>query len=270
MCFNVIMTYIVKKKKKENPNQWFIDWLEERGLGKYTKQLLVVKEWTITIIYALILATFFKTFFYENFKIPSGSMNPLLLNGDRVLVNKYYYGYSKVSFPFDLIPLKNRILAKRKPKRGDIIVFKTKESEKTGIYYIKRVVGLPHDKVQIKNNQVFINGVALEYHKLETLPANSLYNHNFFESDKYLENNGIHQHEVLISDINSISGNTREYIVPENEYFCMGDNRDNSKDSRFPDFGTIPYKNIVGKAERILFSTANGGFNFDRLFKNIQ
>ena len=102
------------------------------------------------------------------------------------------------------------------------------------------------------------------------MPANSLYNHNFFESDKYLENNGIHQHEVLISDVNSISGNTREYIVPENEYFCMGDNRDNSKDSRFPDFGTIPYQNIVGKAERILFSTANGGFNFDRLFKNIQ
>jgi len=257
--------------KKKNKDEWFINFIKKQGWERYEKSLLVVKDWTTTIVYALLLAVVFKTFFYENFKIPSGSMNPLLLNGDRVLVNKFHYGYSKFSFPFDLMPIKERVLSNRKPQRGDIIVFKTKESEKTGVYYIKRVIGLPNDRIQVKNNQLYINGKVLDYKFVASLDANSQYNHNYFNSNSYIENNGNNKtYNVLISDINSISGNTAEYVVPEGEYFCMGDNRDNSKDSRFPDFGTIPFRNIVGKAERIFFSTANGGFNFDRIFKNIN
>ena len=256
--------------KKKNKDDWFLRFIEKKGWSKYSNTLVEVKNWTITIFYAIVLATLFKTFFYENFKIPSGSMNPLLLNGDRVMINKFYYGYSKYSFPFGLAPIKERILSNRKPKRGDVVVFKTQESEKTGVFYIKRVVGLPHDKIQVKNNKLYINGNVLSYEFDEKLEQNSQFNHNYFPVEKYKENNGIVEYNILIGDVNSISGNTKEYVVPENHYFCMGDNRDNSKDSRFPDFGTIPFKNIVGKAERIFFSTANGSFNFNRIFKSIE
>ena len=248
-----------------------MEFLEKKSWSKYTKQLVAVKDATSTIVYALILATIFKTFFYENFKIPSGSMNPLLLNGDRVLVNKFHYGYSKFSFPFDIIPIKERILSNRTPKRGDIIVFKTVESEKTGIFYIKRIIGLPNDKIQIKNNNVYINEKPFDYQFKQDLQANSTFNHNYFPTKEYTEKNKDGRtYNILIGDVNSISGNTKEYIVPEGHYFCMGDNRDNSKDSRFPDFGTIPFRNIVGRAERVFFSTANGGFNFDRIFFSLQ
>ena len=86
---------------------------------------------------------------------------------------------------------------------------------------------------------------------------------------EYIEDNGVRQYSVLISDINSIAGNTKEYIVPEGHYFCMGDNRDNSHDSRFPDFSTVPFRNIVGKAEKVFFSTANGGLNINRFWSDI-
>ena len=257
--------------ENKEKNKWFIEFLEKRGLSKYANQLIVVKDTTLTIIYALVLATIFKTFFYENFKIPSGSMNPLLLNGDRVLVNKFHYGYSKFSFPFDIFPIKERILSNRTPKRGDIIVFKTVESEKTGIFYIKRVIGLPNDKIQIKNNNVYINGKPFNYQFVQNLEANSQLNHNYFSVKEYTEQNKENEtYSILIGDKNSISGNTKEYIVPEGHYSCMGDNRDNSKDSRFSDFSTIPFKYIVGKAERIFFSTAGGSFNLDKIFKSIE
>ena len=259
-----------KDQQKDDKNLLFKAFLKKNGLEKYTSSLIVVKEWTITIIYAFLLAEFCKTFFYENFKIPSGSMNPLLLDGDRVLVNKWYYGYSKFSFPLNLAPIKERILSNRSPKYGDIVVFHTKFSEKNNIFYIKRVIGLPGDKVQIINNQVYVNNKKMRYQKIGLLKNNSEYNHNNFDSIKYVEDNGKQSYDVLIGDINSIAGNTREYIVPEDHYFCMGDNRDNSHDSRFPDFGVIPFRNIVGKAERIFFSTANGYFNFNRIFKKIS
>ena len=259
-----------KLKKKEEKNDWFKKFLKDRGLERYTEPLTSVKDWTITIFYALLLATICKTFFYENFKIPSSSMNPLLLNGDRVLVNKWYYGYSKFSFPFAIVPISHRILSNRFPKRGDIVVFHTKFSEKDRIFYIKRIVGLPGDKIKLINNNVYINGIRMSYDKNEIVQPNSLTNHNNFPVVEYTENNGKNEYNVFIGDKNSIAGNTAEYVVPEDHYFCMGDNRDNSHDSRFPDFGMIPFKNIVGKAEMIFFSTANGRFNLDRIFKNIQ
>ena len=259
-----------KRQKRREQNVGFIDFLKNHGLEKYTEQLLTIKDWTVTIVYAIVLATIFKSLFYENSKIPSGSMNPLLLNGDRVLVNKWYYGYSKFSFPFHIFPIKERVLSNRTPQRGDIVVFHTKFSEKNNIFYVKRIVGLPNDRVQIKGNQVYVNGEAMTYKKQAILQPKSATNHNNFPSMEYTENNGDNEYSVLISDINSIAGNTREYVVPEGYYFCMGDNRDNSHDSRFNDFGMIPFKNIVGKAERIFFSTANGYFNNNRVFKSIK
>lgn len=239
-------------------------------LEKYRNGIKFVKDWWLTLLYALIFATIFKTFFYENFKIPSASMNPLLLNGDRVLVNKYYYGYSKFSFPFNLAPIKERILANRKPQRGDIIVFKLPTKEDISTFYIKRVIGLPNDKIQVKKGRLFINGEPLKYEQIGLLNAQSKNNHNLFSSMEYKETNERNEYSILISDINSFASNTIEYVVPEGYYFCMGDNRDNSKDSRFVDFGFIPFRNIVGKAEKIFFSTANGELNFKRIFKNIE
>ncbi len=258
------------KKEIKKKDDFITRWLENSGLSKKYPWVFTAKDWLITIFFAFLFATFFRTFFYENFKIPSGSMNPVLLNGDRVLVNKFHYGYSKFSFPFDFPPINGRILSNRTPKRGDIVVFKTKESEKTGIYYIKRIVGLPNDRIQLKDNQIYINGEKLGYNEVGVLEKKTERNHNSFPSLEVIENNGDKKYSVLISDINSIAGNTREYIVPEGHYFCMGDNRDNSKDSRFSDFGFIPFENIVGRAERIFFSTANGSFNFNKIFKSIQ
>ena len=239
-------------------------------LDKYKSCVFCIKDWGLTLIYALIFATIFKTFFYENFKIPSGSMNPLLLNGDRVLVNKYYYGYSKFSFPFNLSPIKDRILANRKPQRGDIVVFKLPTKEDISTFYIKRVIGLPNDTIQVQKGRLFINGKPLKYKQIGLLNAKSKNNHNMFSSMEYKETNERNEYNILISDIDSFASNTIEYVVPEGYYFCMGDNRDNSKDSRFVDFGFIPFRNIVGKAEKIFFSTANGELNFDRIFKNIE
>lgn len=260
-----------RKTKKELHNIKIRNFLEKNGYEKYTNIVISTKDWVIVVVSALLLATFFKTFFYENFKIPSGSMNPLLLNGDRVLVNKFYYGYTKFSFPFDFPPISGRILSNRSPKRGDIVVFKLPSQENKSIYYIKRVIGLPGDKIKLKDGLLHINGKVLQYKKGAFLEAQSEYNHNPFGSVVFEETNFLNRkYNILISDKDSIAGNTSTYEVPEGHYFCMGDNRDNSKDSRFYDFGFIPFKNIVGRAERIFFSTANGTFNLSRIFKNIQ
>lgn len=259
-----------KEQQKDSQNLWLKAFLKQHGLDKYTRQVICIKEWTVTIVYAFILATICKTFFYENFKIPSGSMEPLLLNGDRVLVNKWYYGYSKFSFPFGLAPIKERILSNHSPKRGDVIVFHTKFSAEKNIFYIKRIIGLPGDRIRIKNNNVYVNGKKMKYEEIGFSEKMSDYNHNDFDVIEYIENNWNQDYRIFINDANTIAGNTREYYVPEKHYFCMGDNRDNSHDSRFPDFGFVSFRNIVGKAEMILFSTANGKFNFDRIFKKLN
>ena len=110
----------------------------------------------------------------------------------------------------------------------------------------------------------------MKYDPISYLEAYSENNHNHFPSMKYEENNGDVKYDILISDIHSSAENTKEYIVPEGHYFMIGDNRDNSHDSRFDDFNVIPFKNIVGRVEMIFFSTANGKFNFNRIFKNIK
>lgn len=260
----------IKVETKVRKKSFFEKLIILLKLEKYKDKIREGKDFVVVLIYAIILALIVRSFFYENFKIPSGSMNPILLKGDRVLVNKFYYGYTKFSFPFNIVPIKERILANRKPKRGDIVVFKLPSQEDFSTFYIKRVVGLPNDKIQVKQGRVFVNGNVLSYKKVDLLPAKSENNHNYFPSMRYKENNGEYIYDILISDINSISGNTEEYIIPEGYYLMMGDNRDNSHDSRFSDFGFIPFKNIVGRAEMISFSTANGKFNFGRLFKSIK
>lgn len=246
--------------------------LLSKGIDKRAAKIACsIKNNVMIVAYALILTFTFKTFFYDNFKIPSGSMNPLLLNGDRVLVNKFYYGYTRFSFPFGLMKFKGRVLSNRTPQRGEIVVFKLPREEDTDIFYIKRVVGLPGDKIQVKKGMLYVNDKPATYYEQGVLEAESATNHNAFPSMKYAEvNHNGYSYSVLVSDPRSLVGNTGAYIVPEGHYFMMGDNRDNSKDSRFADFGPIPFTHIIGRAERIFFSTANGQFNYNRIFANIQ
>lgn len=259
-------------KSKKTKQDWLERMLLAKGIDERTAKFVCgTKNNAMIVVYALILTFTFKTFFYDNFKIPSGSMNPLLLNGDRVLVNKFHYGYTRFSFPFGLMKFKGRILSHRTPQRGEIVVFKLPQEEDTDIFYIKRVIGLPGDKIQVKKGMLYVNDRPATYYEQGVLDAESATNHNAFPSMKYTEvNRNGYSYSVLVSDPRSLAGNTGAYIVPEGYYFMMGDNRDNSKDSRFADFGPIPFTHIIGRAERIFFSTANGQFNYNRIFANIQ
>ena len=230
-----------------------------------------------SIIIAILIALLIRSFIFEPFNIPSGSMKPNLLVGDFIFVSKYSYGFSKHSLPFSIPLIPGKIFSNT-PERGDIVVFKTPENNRTD--YIKRVIGLPGDKIQIKNGIIFINGSEILRKKLN----------DFIDTDKQSSNKRVRMYneyffnkEVNILDItdNGIADNTQLFNVPENHFFVMGDNRDNSQDSRFINtVGFIPYENLVGKAQFIFFSLENARFlqiwkwpnsiRYERIFQKIQ
>jgi signal peptidase I len=204
------------------------------------------------VIHALILALIVRVFFFQPFNIPSGSMIPTLLIGDYLFVSKYSYGYSRYSFPFGLDLFSGRIWA-AEPERGDVVVFKLPRDNETD--YIKRVIGLPGDEVQMVDGVLKINGDAVDKEKVDdvVLPAAGGRNRTF---TRYMETlpNGV-SYPVLDLVKGSIGDNTEVYKVPEGHYFMMGDNRDNSTDSRFlSEVGFVPFENFVGKAQVIFFS----------------
>ena len=202
-------------------------------------------------------------------------MEPTLLVGDRIFVSKFSYGYSKHSFPFSL-PLINERVLFSEPERGDIIVFKTPENLR--IDYIKRLVGLPGDKIQMIDGILHINDIPIKRKKIrsETKLINNGQIRNVLVYEETLPNNVYYE----TFDIgNTRADNTSEIFVPEDSYFFMGDNRDNSKDSRF--VGSVPKNNLVGKAQIIFFATEGGStilefwrwpfdIQIDRLFKMIN
>ncbi len=206
-----------------------------------------------SLVIAVLLAFVFRSFFFEPFYIPSGSMKSTLLVGDYVFVSKYSYGYSRYSFPFGLPAFSDRIFDK-KPERGDVVVFKLPND--TNVNYIKRLVGLPGDKIQVKEGMLYING--------QILPR--VRNKNFIDIDaagnskeipEYIETmpNGV-SYRVLDQYPNGPLDNTKIYNVPEKHYFFMGDNRDNSQDSRVLDaVGFVPEENLLGPARIIFFSS---------------
>ena len=208
----------------------------------------------------LIIALFFRAFFFQSYNIPSGSMLKNLFVGDYIFVSKFTYGYSKNSLPFSLPIIPGRLFASS-PKRGDVVVFKLPSDGRTD--YIKRVIGLPGDKIQVIEGKVFINNSKLDYEKIGTFQDNNLINRKNRslgcrnESlDIILETlpNGI-SYEVLDSQNQSYADNTGVYNVPEDHFFVMVDNRDNSQDSRYlKSVGFIPFDNLVGRAEIIFFS----------------
>ncbi|MBX7199713.1 MAG: signal peptidase I [Rhodospirillaceae bacterium] len=208
-------------------------------------------ETVLTVVYAILVALVIRTFLFEPFNIPSGSMVPTLLVGDYLFVSKYSYGYSRHSFPFSLAPFDGRIFMSD-PKRGDVIVFKFPGDNKTD--YIKRLIGLPGDKVRMQDGRLFINGTLVEREKVEDFVYRDDRG-NASPLARYKETlpGGV-QHYILEEGDHGPFDNTPEYVVPPGHYFMMGDNRDHSSDSR-ADVGFVPAENLVGRAEFLFFST---------------
>ncbi|MGB3897119.1 MAG: signal peptidase I [Mesorhizobium sp.] len=211
-------------------------------------------ETVSVVVQALILALVIRTLFFQPFSIPSGSMRPTLLEGDYLFVTKWAYGYSRYSMPFSPDLFSGRIWGSE-PKRGDVVVFKFPPNP--SIDYIKRVVGLPGDKIQMKDGQLFINGVGVPREKVGQIDNPDITEVNR-PVDVYRETlpNGV-SYDTLDLTPNGIGDNTREFDVPTGHYFMMGDNRDNSSDSRFS-VGYVPDENLVGRANIIFFSIAGG------------
>lgn len=220
-----------------------------------------------TVAYAVAIALFIRTFFFEPFNIPSGSMIPTLLVGDYLFVSKYSFGYSRHSLPFSLplIPGTDRAWFKA-PERGDVAVFKLPTDNRTD--YIKRIVGMPGDRIQVTQGVLIINGTAVPRLRVgEYVKGN---NGHYQKGTLYRETlpNG-RQYKVLEYSDSGLADNTPEFLVPAGSYFVMGDNRDDSLDSRtrlsLRDFtGStrdrdqlgwyVPSENLVGRAEFIFFS----------------
>ena len=234
---------------------------------------------TKTLFYALIIALIIRSLLIQPFYIPSSSMEPTLLVGDRLFVTKYSYGYSKHSFPFS-IPILNKRIFFTEPKRGDVVVFKTPADNRTD--YIKRLIGFPGDKIQFIDSNLYINNN--EIFKSRISKNDKIFCGNktidVFTFQEKLPNDKLHT-SVYLKDFPF--QNSDIFTVPKDHYFFLGDNRDCSKDSRFlSSVGHVHKNNLVGKAQFIFFSSDKsiGSFfafwkwhksiRFKRFFKKIN
>ena len=217
-----------------------------------------------TLFYALIIAVIIRSLLIQPFYIPSSSMEPTLLVGDRLFVTKYSYGYSKHSFPFSPPILSKRVFFSE-PKRGDVVVFKTPVDNRTD--YIKRLIGLPGDRIQFIDSNLFINNSEILKSRLSK--KDKIYCGNrtidVFTFQEKLPNGKLHT-SVYLKDFSF--QNSDLFIVPEDHYFFLGDNRDCSKDSRFlSSVGYVHKENLVGKAQFIFFSSDKSVGSFFAFWK---
>lgn len=217
---------------------------EEGGIGETVR----------VILQALLLALVVRTFLFQPFNIPSGSMKSTLLVGDFLFVSKYAYGYSKYSFPFSPPLFDGRIWADE-PERGDVAVFRLPRDPQTD--YIKRVIGLPGDDIQMIDGVLYINGDPVERESIADYVEEDGVGARVARYRETLPNGISYQTLDLVPD--GFADNTPVFEVPEGHYFMMGDNRDNSTDSRVPGaVGFVPFENFVGRAEMIFFSVEEG------------
>ena len=242
----------------------------ESGLGETVR----------VIIHALIIALVIRTFLFQPFNIPSGSMEGTLLVGDYLFVSKYSYGYSHYSFPLSPRLFKGRIFGSD-PKRGDVVVFRLPKND--SIDFIKRVIGLPGDTIQMKQGLLYINGTPVKRKRVSDFvgadPCGS--GQAIVRVKRWRETlpNGA-SYDTLDCVDNGFYDNTGVYKVPPGDFFMMGDNRDNSADSRSL-VGYVPLANIVGRAQMIFFSVRGGAeawefwrwpwsVRWNRLFKLVR
>ncbi len=211
------------------------------------------------ILHALIIAVVIRTFLFQPFNIPSGSMKATLLVGDYLFVSKFSYGYSHYSLPFSPDWFSGRVWA-AEPHRGDVVVFRLPRDDSTD--YIKRVIGLPGDTIQMIQGVLHINGQPVKRERVEDF----IENEEGFRAQRVKRwretlPNGVSYTTLDLVD-NGLYDNAGPYHVPAGHFFMMGDNRDNSTDSRVsPDrggVGYVPFENIVGRAQIIFFSIREG------------
>jgi len=240
------------------------------------KFIYIIYDNTKTLVIALLIAVLIRSLLIQPFYIPSSSMEPTLLVGDRIFVSKYTYGYSKHSFPFSP-NITNQRFFSQKPKRGDLVVFKTPADNRTD--YIKRLIGLPGDTIQFLNGEIFLNDEKIPRKKIDNELIIRCGNF-LLETNTFIETlpNGI-KHLAVYKKKGSLQ-NSKKFEVPSEHYFLLGDNRDCSKDSRYLNsVGYVNNLNLVGEAKLIFFSNdtnissllkfwnINKSFRFERLFK---
>jgi signal peptidase I len=265
--------------KHQNPS-YFPPMIEKTGnIVSSDKKEAPWDETIRTLVVAVLLAMVFRSFVFEPFHIPSESMRNTLLVGDYIFVSKSSYGYSHFSFPLGIRFFDGRVCGDA-PERGDVVVFRPTPYPKTD--FIKRLIGLPGDKIQVTDGVLFINGEAVMREALPDLQVRDIngYLHTVKRYRETLDSGATY----VTLDLTPTGGLdfTDELVVPEGHYFMMGDNRDNSTDSRDPSIGFVPENNLIGKAKLIFFSVSEGtrfwevwkfftgGLRSGRFFKNID